>query len=69
MKQITEYTDVELKALAFEQIQQMELAQNKLKAINQELANRAKRETPRETSYTPQGEELPAETTKDTTKE
>ena len=68
MKPITEYTDVELKALAFEQIQQIEMSQNNLKAINQELQKRAQRETPRETQEIDRSEELPAETTKDSTK-
>lgn len=69
MKPITEYTDVELKATAFEQIQQIEMSQNNLKAINQELQKRAQRETPRETQEIDRSEDLPVETTKGTTKE
>lgn len=68
MKQITEYTDVELKAMAFEQIQQIEISQNNLKAINQELQKRTQRETPRETQEIDRSEDLPVETTKDSTK-
>jgi len=63
-KTIKDFTVTELKAMAFEQIQQMEISQNNLKAINQELASR---ETPRETSKIDQGEDKASETTKDTT--
>lgn len=39
-KNITEFTVVELKALAYDQLATIEVAQNNLKAINQEFAAR-----------------------------
>ena len=39
-KQISDFTTVELKALAYDQMAQIELAQNNLRIINQELSTR-----------------------------
>lgn len=41
MKQLKEMSVVELKALAYEQLVQMEQTQNNLKVINQEIGSRA----------------------------
>ncbi len=65
-KTIKDFTITELKAMAFEQIQQMEISQNNLKAINQELASR---ETPRETSYKAPEQENVADMDTDSNKE
>ena len=40
MKKLEEYSEVELKALAFEQLETIEMAQNNLKIINQERTKR-----------------------------
>lgn len=40
MKQITEYTDIELKALAFDQIQLRDQAVQNLNIIHQEMKRR-----------------------------
>jgi hypothetical protein len=37
-------TDIELKALAYDQLATIEMCQNNLKLINQELAERSKKE-------------------------
>jgi len=42
MKTIKDYTDVELKALAYDNLAQIEQGQTNLKAINAELELRAK---------------------------
>lgn len=42
MKTIKEYTIVELKALAYDELVKQENATNNIKIINQELAERAK---------------------------
>ena len=39
-KQLSDLTTVELKALAYDQMAQIEFAQNNLRAINQELSKR-----------------------------
>lgn len=39
-KQLSDFTVVELKALAYDQMAQLELAQNNLRVINQELSRR-----------------------------
>lgn len=39
-KQLSDLTVVELKALAYDQMAQLELAQNNLRVINQELSRR-----------------------------
>ena len=41
-KELKDYTDVELKALAYDIIAQVQSLQNNLGVINQELANRNK---------------------------
>lgn len=42
MKELKEYSVVELESLAYKQIVQMEQSQNNLKIINQEIASRSK---------------------------
>lgn len=39
-KQISDLTTIELKALAYDQMAQLELSQNNLRIINQELSKR-----------------------------
>lgn len=39
-KQLSDFTVVELKALAYDQMAQLELCQNNLRVINQELSRR-----------------------------
>jgi len=39
-RQLSEFQTVELKALAYDQLAQIEVAQNNLRAINQELSRR-----------------------------
>lgn len=43
-KQLTEMTLIELKALAYDQIQNIEIAQNNLRFINQEIQKRNQQE-------------------------
>lgn len=40
MKTLKEYTDLELKALAYDHLAQIEMSNNVIKAINEELALR-----------------------------
>ena len=40
MKELKDYTDIELKALVYDNVAQIEKAQVNMKVINQELANR-----------------------------
>lgn len=42
MKQLKEYTDTELKAFAFDQIANIDVAKANLRVINEELASRQK---------------------------
>lgn len=42
MKQVSEYTDLELKAIAFEEREKIDIATQNLNIIRQELAKRAK---------------------------
>ena len=56
---ITKLTVVELKALAYDELAKMEVAQNNLKTINQELAKRSQ----------PAVEEKPVEEVKEEVKE
>ena len=46
MKTIKDFTDVELKAVAYDNLATIEQSQANIKAISQELAERAKTETP-----------------------
>jgi hypothetical protein len=39
-KQLSEYTDIELKAIAYDELQKLQIAQNNIKIINDELAKR-----------------------------
>lgn len=39
-KQLKDFTDIELKAMAYDHIAQLQVLQNNLNAINQELARR-----------------------------
>lgn len=50
MKTIKDFTDIELKSFAYDALATIEKLQNDLKAINQELAERANapKETPKE---------------------
>ena len=54
-KELKDYTDVELKALAYDIIAQVQSLQNNLGVINQELANRNK---PTEKVEEVKGEEI-----------
>lgn len=45
-RQISDLTTVELKAIAYDQMAQIELAQNNLRAINQELSKRVQQTSP-----------------------
>jgi hypothetical protein len=58
-KQLKDFTEVELKALAYDNVAQLEQAQNNLKVINNELARRKQPEVTGEVT----GTEVPEETT------
>jgi hypothetical protein len=40
-KQLSEYTDTELKAIAYDELQKLQIAQNNIRVINEELSKRA----------------------------
>lgn len=40
--QLSQLSDIQLKALAYDELAKLELAQSNIRAINQELANRAR---------------------------
>lgn len=49
-KQLSEYTDVELKAIAYDELQKAQIAQNNLRIINEELTRRNQANTPQQST-------------------
>ena len=45
-KQITELTEIELKALAYDELGKLQLAQNNLRVLNEELNRRSQQNVP-----------------------
>jgi hypothetical protein len=44
-KKLSEYTDIELKAIAYDELQKLQSAQNNLRIINEELVRRTQTTT------------------------
>ena len=55
-RQLSDFTVTELKALAYDQMAQLELAQNNLRAINQELSKRLQSQAPPQQQFPGRGE-------------
>lgn len=57
--QLSKFTLTELKALAYDQLAQIELSQNNMRLINQEMSNRL--QTSNQQQITPKFEPLPVD--------
>lgn len=52
-KQITDLTEIELKALAYDELNKLQLAQNNLRVLNEELFKRQQAQQPQQAPLVP----------------